>query len=90
MAIPLIFRRSVAALAAIAGLVACYLNYTDSKNTQFAFSALYAFLGVVFVLMAAEERAKSPQSIPIAFPVLSLVNFGLAVWAFKLALLIRS
>lgn len=90
MATPSILRRSVAAVAAIVGLVACYLNYTDSKNTQFAFSVLYAFLGIVFVLMAAEERARSPKSIPIAFPFLSLVNFGLAVWAFKLALVIRS
>ena len=73
-------RRSFAALSAVAALVAFYLTYTDSRNTQVPLSAMYALLGVVFAVMALEERAKSKQAIPVAFPLLSFANFAFALW----------
>jgi uncharacterized membrane protein len=76
----LTIRRIFAALSVVAALVAFYLTYSDSRNTQIPMSAMYALLGIVFAVMAFEERAKSKQTIPIAFPLLSLANFAFAVW----------
>jgi drug/metabolite transporter (DMT)-like permease len=83
-------RRSFAALAAIAALIAFYFTYTGSQNTQISLSAMYALLGIVFAVMAFEERLKSKQAIPVAFPLLSVANFALAVWSARIGFLLHS
>ena len=80
-------RRFFAVLAVVASLLVVYFTYTNSRsNTSLAQAAGYAMCGIVFAIMAIEERSKNERFVPVAFPLLSLGMFGLAVWACVLSL----
>jgi len=82
----LVARRTIAAFVVLGGLSSIYLNHANNPALPFAQSVTYALLGVVFVIMALEERAKSKQSYPVVFSLLALGMFALAAWVSATAL----